>query len=327
MKYEDLKQSLKNEIKPIYIINGGESLLTTSAINDIETALNLTVPDFNKIIIPDNFQKNAIDIIEQCQALPFIDSKRLIIVNDYINKKNESEKKVFEKYFEKPNATTCLVFFSTNKSDFFSCLENNNNVEKIDCSKPSSNYILNFTKDKLKKNTLIADQVVINKILDYCNYSITKISVEIDKLNTIKTNQENRIIISDDIDNYINKDIEYIIFDLSNAISIKDRDKVFLLIDNMIKNKEQPSIIISTLTNHFRRLFFISRSNFNTNDLAQFLAVKEFAVKKYREQLKIFSQKELKQIYDKCIEVEFLVKNGKIDAKNSIYYLVSSILK
>ena len=327
MKYEELKQNLKKQISPVYVINGGESLLTISALNEIEKALNITIPDFNKVYIPDDYKKSASDIIEQCQALPIIDAKRLIVVYDYINKKNEHEKKIFEKYFEKPNLSTCLVFFSTNKSDFLSSIETNKYVVVIDCQKPSVQYIFSWVKEKLEENRLEADKTIIDKLVDYTNYSVTKLDVELSKLKSIKLGQKNFKLTDEDIENYVNKDLEYVIFDLTNAISIKDKNKVFLLIDTMIKNKEQPSMIISTLSNHFRRLFFISRSNFLTSELAQYLNVKEFAIKKYKEQLRYFSQKQLKEIYDKCLEVEFLVKNGKMEAKNSLYYLVSSILK
>ena len=99
----------------------------------------------------------------------------------------------------------------------------------------------------------------------------------------------------------------------------------FLLVDAMLKNKEQPVSIISAISNHFRRLFFIARSQFNSLDLAEMLNIKEFAVKKYKEQINNFSVKQLKSIFDLTVKVEFKCKSGQMDGKSALVYLISSI--
>lgn len=323
MKFEELELSLTKKIANVYIINGGESYLTTTALSIIEKALNLNYPDFNKIIFTDEGYKTAGDIINACQVLPFCDEKRLIVVYDYIGKKNESEKKEFLKYFNNPVDSTCLVFFSTNKSEFFSSLEGKPVV--IECEKVSNNFLTKFVTDKLKFSNLELTPEALNKFLDYCNYSITKLNTEIDKLKTLVLS--NNIIEEDIIENIVSKDIEYIIFDLTNAISNKQNDKVYLLIDNMIKNKEQPINIIATISSHFRRLFYVSRSDLTNKELSELLGVKEFAIIKYKQQTQNFTQKKLKDIFDKCIEVEFMTKNGKMEGKNAVNYLIANILK
>ena len=325
MKFEELQEKLQKVILPAYIINGGESYLTTQAVQLIEKKLNITLPEFNKVIIGDNYTNGMSNIVANCQALPIMDSWRLIIVNDYLGKKNESEKKIFFNYLDNPNPSTCVVFFSSNKSEFFDSLSSK--IESIDCEKVSDNYLINWVKARLNRSNLDASLKVIQKMIDYCNNSITKLDTEIDKLSSVKLQAVERNITDDDIENYITKDIEYIIFDLSNAICKKDKDKVYLLIDTMLKNKEQPVTIISLLTNHFRRLFFISRSSFYDKQLAEYLGVKEFAISRYREQLRNFTQRELKNIFDKCIEIEFEIKSGKMEGKNAISYLIAFILK
>ena len=93
MDYEILKTQLSQGVGPVYMINGGESYLTTTALKIIENACNITMPDFNVAIIGDDYKGSAIDIVTSCEAMPFADEKRLIIVHDYVGKKNESEKK------------------------------------------------------------------------------------------------------------------------------------------------------------------------------------------------------------------------------------------
>ncbi len=322
MRYEDLENKLKMGVQNVYIINGGESLLTVGALSKIEKALNITLPDFNKNVFMDDFSKGAGTIVESCQALPFCDAKRLVVVHDYVGKKNEGERKIFLKYFEKPNPTTCLVFFSTTKSEFFSSLEGK--VENIDCEKPSSIFLNSFVEKKLKQKGIVADRVTISKLIDYCNGSITKLDTEIDKIGTIIGS--GATLGATDVENYVTKDLEYVIFDLTNAISEKNGDKAFALIDAMLKNKEQPSKIISTMQSHFRRLFFIARSSCSVAELSKCLGVKEFAISKYKAQLKNFTQIELKRAFDLCVKTEYATKSGEMEAKNAVSFLVASIL-
>lgn len=323
MKFEELPQTLTQKQENIYIINGGESYLTTTALSLIEQSLNLSYPDFNKVIFTEEGYKTASDIINACQVMPFCDEKRLVVVNDYLGKKNEAEKKIFLKYFQNPVDTSVLVFFSTNKSEFFSSLEGK--VTLIDCEKVSNNYLLKFVQQKVKEFNIKITDGAVNKLLDYCNYSITKVNTELDKLKTTKLKANE--IDEELIENSITKDIEYIIFDLTNAISLKQNDKVYMLIDSMLKNKEQPINIIATISAHFRRLFYVARSEFSNAELGEMLGVKEYAIIKYKQQAGNFTQKKLKEIFDKCVEIEFMAKNGKMEAKNAVNFLIANILK
>lgn len=324
MNFDEIDINLTKEIKPCYVINGGESFLTTCALSKIEKAINLSFLDINKNVFYDSTTQTAKDIVASCEELPFCDNKRLVVVHDYLNKKNEQEKKIFLKYLKSPNPTTCLVFFSTNKSEFFSSLEKSEGVTLIDCEKLSVDSFNKIVESLIKNLNLNFETSALNKFKDYCNYSITKINTELNKLKTIflPTYQ----IKIEDIEENVVKDIEYAIFDLTNAISKKDKQTAFLLVDNMLKNKEQPVSIISTISNHFRRLFFIARSEFSNFELAEMLNVKEWAIKNYREQIKNFSVKRLKEIFDLCILVEYKCKSGEMEAKTAIIFLISSIL-
>lgn len=322
MKYENLEKSLEKEIAPVYMINGGESYLTTNALKMIEKALNITLKEFNKTVYLDTFSKNAEVIVDNLQVLPIVDEKRLVIVHDYINKPNANEKAIFEKYIKNPSKTSCLVFFSTNKSPFFSTFENI--VTKIECDSVETPFLINFISNIVEENGFKIDRDATYKLIDYCNGSITKIDVELNKLMDLR--RDEKTIKVSDIEIYTTKDLEYMIFDLSNALSEKNYDKSYALIYAMLRNNEKPTSILATLTNHFKRLFFVSRSSLTSEELSQILGVKESAIYRYRGIVKSFSQKTLKNIYDNCVNIEYQIKSGVVDSKNALFILISNIL-
>lgn len=324
MEYEQLNESLKSQIENAYMINGSDGYLCHSALSIIENALSLSMPQMNREVFSDDFSGSSMDIVASCEALPMIDAYRLVIVYDYVVKKNDTEKNVFLDYLKSPNPQTVLVFFSSTKSDFFSSFESK--VTTISCDKVSDSFVQRFVQDKCKKLNIDIDIRTINHLIDFCNHSLTKIDTELDKLSSIVAVGEGSTITYQDIDDFVVKDLEYVIFDLTKAVSTKNANRVYEIIDDMLKNKQQPISIISLLSNHFRRLFFVLRSSSTNEELSKYLGVKEFAIKKYREQATLFSVKKLKSIFDDCVNTEYMCKSGGMGGKNALFYLCAKIL-
>ena len=105
-------------------------------------------------------------------------------------------------------------------------------------------------------------------------------------------------------------------------MNVKNGDKAIKILDQI--GKEQG--ILGLITNHFRRLFFISTSELDDKTLANLLNVKEYAIKKQREQTKNFSKIQLKRIFEMLEDVDFKIKSGAMLSENALYFLVLSIL-
>ena len=327
ISYCDFLNRLKNnklEFNTI-IINGGENYLTLNVLRVLEKFLKINYPEFNKNIFCDDGNYSATEIVEASQVVPFCDEKRLVIVNDYLKRKNEQEKNIFLKYIKNPFLSSILVFYSPFKSDFFASLEQIENVLVIDCEKISTKDLNEIVNEMTKGFNVSFDDIAKKTLIDYCNYSPTKIYTELSKYESAFDGKGAYKITVDDVKNNTTKDIEYVVFDLTNAIGKKQKDSAFLLVDLMLKNKEQGASIISIIAMHFRRLFLISRSTASKDIIAGLLNIKPFAVEKYKEQLSFFSQRDLKRIFDLCVEVEFKCKSGELEQKNATYYLLAKI--
>lgn len=322
MKFEQLKASLNKNVLPAYIIGGEDSFLLYKSLELIENACEISLPDFNKVV----FNKegfNAKDIVAACEALPIMDNKRLVIVKDYLNAKNEGEKKVVLDYLKNPNKTTCLVFWGVGQNNFYISMLGQ--MEYVDCNKLSLPLLIRLTASMVQKAGYKMDSASSNKLIEYCNYNMTKIEVELQKL--FAFTQDSKVISIADIEEIVSKDEEYVIFELTDALSKKDGNKAFLILDNLFYKKNTPTSILAIITNHFRRMFYSSISEYSTSKLATLLNVKEFAITKAKEQSKKFTKMELKRFYELCLECEHDIKSGKMEGKNSLSFLLSSIIK
>ena len=93
----------------------------------------------------------------------------------------------------------------------------------------------------------------------------------------------------------------------------------------MLLEKKDYSIL-GLITNHFRRIIFCGLSDYTNEELADMLKVKPFAVLKARNQSKLYSKIQLKKILELLEELDFMIKSGKMQYENAIYYLVFNIL-
>ena len=124
------------------------------------------------------------------------------------------------------------------------------------------------------------------------------------------------------VDAVVIKDAEYTVFELTDALGKKDGDRAMKLLSLM--EKEQG--VLSLISNHFRRLFFIGISDMTNAELASYLGVKEYAVVKARGQIKEFSKNQLRKINQLLEEIDYSIKSGAMQATNALYYLVFNIL-
>ncbi|MDR0850619.1 MAG: DNA polymerase III subunit delta [Christensenellaceae bacterium] len=336
MKFENLKQNLTAGLKPSYYITGEDSFLVYKALELVEKALSLSMPDFNKVIFSgEGF--NAKDFVAACEVLPMGDNFRLVVVKDYQSKDLNGDKKLLSGYLSNPTPTTCLVFFEStaafkstgygrdtavgHNKFYVSLLDK---TEVVECNRLPNAMLEKWIMGTLKQNDKTISKEALITLIEFCNGALGKIEGEINKLSAYAG--ERQEIVQSDVLILTAPDIEYEIFAITEALSKKDGETVYKAVDKLLENKESETRIISIITNHMRRLFYSAVSGYNDMELSRMLSVKEYAIKKAREQGKLFSKVALMNIYNLCLEVEYLIKSGGMQPTNALKYLIANIL-
>jgi DNA polymerase-3 subunit delta len=276
--------------------------------------------DFNKVVFAGEYSIQ--DVVESCQVMPIMDAKRLVIAKDYSGKGDEKEKGYLQKYLESPSPDTCFVMFATKQVPLFvSCL---NKVEPVDCNKLTPDMLKRVINSRLAQSGKKIEKAAIDYLVEACSGSFTASSKEADKL--VAYAGANEIVTLAMVESIVTKNIENVVYDLTNAIAEKNGDKAYAIVNNLLDHGNQPTALISLITGQFRRLFFVSITEGDNAELAKQLGVKEGAIFIAKKQAKAFGPKTLKLICEKCIDAEFKIKNGKMEGVNAINYLVAEIL-
>ena len=127
---------------------------------------------------------------------------------------------------------------------------------------------------------------------------------------------ENGTIKKQDIDLLSTKQIESVIFDLTDSLGRRDIKLALNTLDGLIDNKEPIQKILITLYNHFKKLFLLKLAAKENRNFAESMNLKPnqmFLGNKYKKQADYFSLQELKNILLELINLDSNYKIGKID--------------
>lgn len=315
----DLENDLKNQnLHGIYVLYGEEKYLQQEYLKKIKKIFGELSLGINYILIDEN---NIETLISDIETPAFGYPKKLIIIrNSNLFKKDckSPMKDKFKKYiyenFEIIEESCVIVFIeeTIHKFDFYKTLEKNATIIETKPLKPVE------IKNKLKKictmyKVNIQDQN-LNYLLEIAGTNMQNLINEIRKL--IEFAGENGEIKKEDIDKLAIKDMQAIIFDLTDYLGSKNTQKALIVLDNLIYNKEPLQKIIITLYNHFKKLYIVKLSLIEKRDIAEVLALKPnqiFLIGKYKKQAEYFSIEEFEKILKELIDLDYKSKNGMID--------------
>lgn len=322
---EDLEKKLKqNSLDSIYLLYGEEKFLLEMIVKRIKKNFGELINGINYITIDET---NIKEIIPDIETPAFGYEKKLIIAKNSGILKKEGKRKNTElaKYREELDDYICksidiikdyviLVFIEDDidKSNLYKTIEKLGTVCEFQLQNPQQigkriKAICNGYKVNIGDDT-------IRYFIEECGTSMLDLINEIRKL--IEYTGEGGTITKEAIDKLSIKNIQAVIFDLTDNLGKKNIKQAMQVLNNLIYSKEPIQKILVTLYNHFKKLYIVKLSeNYNKN-LAESLKLKPnqmFLTNKYKMQAGYFKEKELRNILKDLTKLDSDYKVGLID--------------
>lgn len=308
-----LKKRLSEGLARVYVVEGDDYYLFDKAFLMIKNACGITLDDFN-VNVFDEESFSTDKLFAATELLPIIDEKRLVVIKG--GKLSEGDKKRTTEILLHIPKTTVVVVLDYNKN--FEFLKKD--FVLVDANRMDKDLVKKLITAYLARISKKIDADAMDELIESCNGYLTRIMNELNKLVCFDLDSEN--ITKESVDKLVNKDIEFSVFELTEALSKKDGDKAIRLLKLMEKDQG----VFALISNQFRRLFYASISDLTNAELAGLLGVKEFAIMKARQLAKGFSKAQLKKICSLLEEMDYAVKSGAMLQTNALYLLVFNIL-
>ena len=318
MKYAEFKNGLENGQEfAVYLLEGEDAFFRERALALIKNKF-LQNPELN--LVSFNGDVSVGELVASLEGYPFMSKKRVTVVKEFYPKQ-EYFKSGLKGYLENPLDTGVLVVVNEKPLE---SLKKYESVAFVDCCKADVNLIVKWIKAECSRMGVAISGETASVIAEYCSSDMTRVEGDTKKL--IAFVGDGGEITLCDVDQMVARDTEYKIYEMTDYIGKRKFDKAIAILLDMIGKGEPPARIITSLYNYFRRLLHVAISSGTSAEVANFLGIKEFAVKKAKEQSNMFKKRSLKSAVDFLTDVDYKVKSGQINVDEGMWLSLFKII-
>ena len=318
----------------------------------LETSVKKIKKNFGELVTGINYiqidEKNVDSILSDIETPAFGFEKKLIIAkNTGLFKKETRGKKAEEKKSAKPTKTTSLqeriaIYIEENietikQSVVIVFIEQEVSSNALQKTIQKLGIVCNFEKLKpiqiSKRLKAICsaykvniDDRTMNYFIETCGTSMMTLINEIRKL--IEYAGPNGTIKVEDIEKLSIKELDSVIFDLTDALGQKNIKELLRILNELLYNKEPIQKILITLYNHLKKIYLCilaQKYNENVQDALNLKPNQTFLITKYKRQATFFKQEDLRNILQELINLDYKSKQGLIDINIGLEAILCTI--
>lgn len=336
MIIQELEKDLKEgKLNSIYLLYGEEKFFLESDVKKIKKLFGEMISGINYIQIDET---NVEELISDLETPAFGYEKKLIVVKNSGLFKKEGKRKnaklselkekvanYFNDSIDDIKEYNIVIFIEDEieKNALYKIIEKQGIVCEFE--KQKLPQLIQRLKGIFKAYKVNVDEVTIRYLIEECGSGMQELINEARKL--IEYAGENGTVSKDDVDLLCIKQIEAVIFTLTDSLGKKDIKSALETLRNLIYNKEPIQKILITLYNHFKKLYITKialENNINIAEALNFKPNQMFLASKYKMQASYFDKTELKEILNELISLDKNSKIGLIDINIGLESILSN---
>lgn len=314
MNHTEFFKTLRDgQLFPVYLFAGEEEYVKASALRQLEAAvIDPALREVNLTLL--GAAATAEEICSQCETIPFMGEKRLVIVQNstFLTKsegKSENEERLLA-YLESPADFTVLVFCCTapdKRRKLFKALQK----YSVDFSPLSNAELVRWIEKTLKADGLSIEKNDAFFLTEYTDPRPEALCTELEKLSCyVKEGQ----VKSEDILAAVTPCKEYNMFKMTDAVIERDTQQALMLLSGMLMQKEEPIYILGAISRQYRqllRLKLLQQEKAQKQEIIAALGIRDFVFTRLQRTCEKLSEQKLKQAVDLCYEADEGLKTGK----------------
>lgn len=321
MKFTELKDSIASGAGQIYLLEGEDAYFRLKGEEMIKQAF-LQTPELNYSSFDGETLKGPAitELVSAVKNYPFMAEKRIVKVGEFYPSEAEYEKYIRPLTEDFP-PTGLLVIVNSGARKGVD-LKRKKGVTYVDCGKAEPDAVARWIYITLKRAGIICPVAVCENIAAYCLCDMARVSVETGKLINYKVSGE---LTAEEVESLVYKDADYRVYEMTNAIARRDYSS-YCAISADLKSKGSDEIaILNGLFSYFRNLFSAQASRLSDRQYAQENGLKEYAVKKTREQASAIGANNLKNYINSIYKAISDVKSGLITPQSALQICENAI--
>jgi DNA polymerase-3 subunit delta len=316
-------------LAPIYYINGDNPYLIRQLIEMISERIQPAFRDFNLHQVTGG-EASGEQISTLAQQLPFMDSQCVVLVRE-ASQLTKRDLEQLQNYLVDPSPTTCLALINPSIEIAFDGRTTSGKIlqdSQILCKKPYDNHITQWIKQRSNHHNINLSFDAAARLFDLLGNDLTALDNALQRI-SLFIGGKGEISI-DIINQVIEGDREYNIFDLVKFVSMRQFEQALRYMRGALQQGESPIRLVGLLARTFQKLLsaraifeqgersfaaydsfihFALRSN-RQQFIREFLAqVKRFTLRELLQAMRLLHQADLSLKSTSAIAPELIMEN------------------
>jgi DNA polymerase III subunit delta len=308
----------------IYFIYGEDTYRSREALKQIESDFIHEQSDMNvERFEVENLTAGSLET--KIKAIPFLGSKRLIVINNILIDGKKDQKDSIVPLLDSVPDFTDLVFYESGQPD-----KRESIFKKLD-KQPGRQVFLsldsfglrNWINQKVTDENFQITSAACMQLMLFVGPDLPRIENEINRLISFtKSSNKTQIEIAD-VDKLIEPNNNFKIFDLTDAMAAKNAKKALQVLAAFQKSGEDNFRLFNLIVHQFRTMLIVADlAKHDSTTIAKMTGIHPFVVKKILFSLKEYSVDKLITIYRKLEKTDWQVKRGEGDINTLLPFLV-----
>ena len=311
---EDIKLG---QFKQIYLLYGEEAYLKKQYKDKLTKAI---LPDGDTVNYAYYEGKgiNPAELIDMAETMPFFAERRLIVIENSGFFKSATPE--LADYMKNMPDTVCFLFVENEvdkRGKMYKAAKDKGRI--VEMGRQDEKTLLYWIAGNVKREGRQIKESTARYLVSKTGTDMENLEKEMEKLFSY-TLGRNEITVQD-IDDICTTQITNKIFEMVEAVAVKQQKKALNYYYDLLALKEPPMRILYLLARQFKLLLEVKDlcgKGYEKSQIAKTVGLHPFVAGKYIQQCRTFSREELRSIMEEAVNTEEMVKTGRLNDVMSV---------
>lgn len=271
--------------------------------------------------------KTINELIFSTDNLSFFETDQKLTILKYLSKNRR--KSLFNEladYLEKNFENINLVLYELNKFDarmkLFRIIKKYGKV--IETKPLGETALIDWVAGRLDEGKVNSDFLLNKKIINRVGVDQNTLSNELDKL-ILLIHAENRTGIEENDLLVLTENRDIVIWDFLDALARRDKKVALKILESIYQKDSDFSYLSVMMAKQLKTLYWLKSGDISEEQMKKYFGVHPYTISGLKRNMSRFDINLLKLLFSKLTNLDFKVKQGKIEPKLGLILLISSV--
>ncbi|WP_026843179.1 DNA polymerase III subunit delta [Citrifermentans bremense] len=315
MKPEEFIKAVdKGELASLYLLYGDEPYLVERAVKKLlERAVDPSFRDFNLNVFYGNECKGD-EVFSAAQTLPMFAERRVVLVKKG-GELSAGAMEILLSYVQDPCPGACLILQAEKvdgRKKFYA--EFKKRGEAVEFKRPYENQLGPYVRDEVRAAGKKIDSAAAELLAFLVGNNLQELVSQIEKL-CIYCGKKESIGVAD-VKAIVSDTKVESVFEFTDALGAKELPRALRMLTSLLQDGEAPLRILGAVSRHYRQLWQVRElldRRLPPAELAKASGINPYFLKKVTDQARNYTVGELKQIFERMLELDLAFKSGALE--------------